>query len=101
MENILVLKEEYVNLYNKKMEEIEKDIWDIIDKFEYYKKIRGIMKELQLSKHISKRQAIRLYEFLMGKPQRCIKKIEINEIYNNISKEIFENVQGGNNNEDN
>lgn len=86
----LILKKEYVDLYNKKMNIIEKDIWDIIDNFEYYKMIRGIMYELQKNIRISKRQVIRLYEFLTDKKKAVIKKTEIDEIYNRVFKEMFE-----------
>lgn len=86
----LILKKKYVDLYNKKMNIIEKDIWDIIDNFEYYKMIRGIMYELQKNIRISKRQVIRLYEFLTDKKKAVIKKTEIDEIYNKVFKEIFE-----------
>ena len=86
----MVLKKEYIDMYNQRMGEIEKDIWDIIDNFEYYKKIRGIMTELQLSEHISKRQSIRLYEFIMGKPERVIKKTDIDDIYNEVIDKMFE-----------
>lgn len=86
----LILKKKYVDLYNKKMNIIEKDIWDIIDNFEYYKMIRGIMYELQKNIRISKRQVIRLYEFLTDKKKAVIKKTEIDEIYNRVFKEIFE-----------
>ena len=86
----LILKKKYVDLYNKKMNIIEKDIWDIIDNFEYYKMIRGIMYELQKNIRISKRQVIRLYEFLTDKKKAVIKKTEIDEIYNRVFKEMFE-----------
>lgn len=86
----LILKKKYVDLYNKKMNIIEKDIWDIIDNFEYYKMIRGIMYELQKNIRISKRQVIRLYEFLTDKKKAVIKKTEIDEIYNKVFKEMFE-----------
>lgn len=86
----MVLKKEYIDMYNQRMDEIEKDIWDIIDNFEYYKKIRGIMTELQLSEHISKRQSIRLYEFIMVKPERVIKKTDIDDIYNEVIDKMFE-----------
>lgn len=86
----LILKKKYVDLYNKKMNIIEKDIWDIIDNFEYYKMIRGIMCELQKNIRISKRQVIRLYEFLTDKKKAVIKKTEIDEIYNRVFKEMFE-----------
>lgn len=86
----LILKKKYADLYNKKMNIIEKDIWDIIDNFEYYKMIRGIMYELQKNSRISKRQVIRLYEFLTDKKKAVIKKTEIDEIYNRIFKEMFE-----------
>lgn len=90
----LILKKKYVDLYNKKMNIIEKDIWDIIDNFEYYKMIRGIMYELQKNIRISKRQVIRLYEFLTDKKKAVIKKTEIDEIYNRVFKEMFETKEG-------
>lgn len=86
----LILKKKYIDLYNKKMNIIEKDIWDIIDNFEYYKMIRGIMYELQKNIRISKRQVIRLYEFLTDKKKAVIRKTEIDEIYNRVFKEMFE-----------
>lgn len=86
----MVLKKEYIDMYNQRMEEIEKDIWDIIDNFEYYKKIRGIMFDLKRDKELSKRQTIRLYEFIMRKPEKVIKKTDIDNIYNLVIDKMFD-----------
>lgn len=85
----LELKDNMVNLYNKKMKSIEKDIWGLVDNFEYYRMIRGIMRDLKILGTITKRQAIRLYQFIMGESHDTIKKSEIDDRYNKIKSILF------------
>lgn len=85
----LELKDDMVNLYNKKMKSIEKDIWDLVDNLEYYSKIRGTMRDLKILGTITKRQAIRLYQFIMGESHDTIKKSEIDDRYNKIKSILF------------
>ena len=85
----LELKDNMISLYNKKMKSIEKDIWDLVDNFEYYTKIRGIMRDFKILGTITKRQAIRLYQFIMGERHDTIKKSEIDDRYNKIKSILF------------
>lgn len=74
-------------LYNEIMADISTDIWDVIDNFEYYKKIRGIWSEYLQTQKLTKRQLVRLYSFIYeldDNGQRVFTKADINEMYKNI-----------------
>lgn len=50
--------------YQTRMEELSKDIWQVLDYYEHYKTIRGIYAELKMSGQLTKRQAVRLFDFI-------------------------------------
>lgn len=77
----MIISKRNLGLYNKRMEEISNNIWEIFDNYEYYKMIRGIMNQYFNNQELTKRQTIRLYEFIYDLPQETCSKETINQLY--------------------
>lgn len=50
--------------YQRRMEELSHDIWQILQYQEHYFTIRGIYRELTTTGQITNRQAVRLFDFI-------------------------------------
>lgn len=88
--------------YHDKMKELEGNIWQILDYQDHYKTIRGIYKELKETGYITKRQAVRLFDFIYDNEfdehgyVKFYSKEAINEAFDKIKKlSVFERVEGG------
>ena len=96
----VIISNKNLKRYEKRMKQIENNIWDLLENYLYYSKIRGIMHMYKQSKTLSKRQVIRLYEFIEGeKPITytndildCAYKRALTELKNELltSKEFLE-----------
>lgn len=84
----MIISKRNLGLYNKRMEEVSRNIWDIFDNFEYYKTIRGIMDRYFKNQELSKRQAIRLYEFLYDLPQETCSEDIIDQLYEIAKRDL-------------
>lgn len=84
----MVISKKNLEKYNKKMEEISRDIWKVVDNFEYYSMIRGIMKDYFNNIELSKRQTLRLYEFIFDLKHHIYSKDIINQCYINAKNEL-------------
>ena len=101
MKNTIKIKlsQDTEKLYKEIMDEISTDIWDVIDNFHYYKKIRGIWDEYIKYHELSKRQLVRLYCFIYeldDNGERVFTKKDIHDMFNDIKTdhkfgEIIEN----------
>ena len=61
---MMKLSESAERTYQAKMKELSQDIWQVLEYYEHYKTIRGIHKELVTTGQITKRQAVRLFDFI-------------------------------------
>ena len=81
--------------YLNKMKELTEDIWQILDHVEYYKTIRGIWDQYQSDQELTKRQIVRLFDFIYdldnnGNPRIYTGK-EIHDTYDKILRlNVFE-----------
>ncbi|WP_300954300.1 hypothetical protein [uncultured Clostridium sp.] len=82
--------------YLNKMKEISEDIWQVLDHIDYYKTIRGIWNQYQSDQELTKRQIVRLFDFIYdldnnGNPRIYTGK-EIHDAYDKILRlNVFEN----------
>lgn len=86
----MILNKKVLELYNLRMKKIQNNIWDLVENFEYYRKIRGIMNTYKEGKELSKRQLIRLYQFITYMPESVIKKEELDDLYNHVYNKMVE-----------
>ena len=99
----VIISNKNLKRYGKRMEQIENNIWDLLENYSYYSKIRKIMHMYKVSKPLSKRQVIRLYEFIEGEEpitytndildwayKRALTKLK-NELL--TSEEFLENIK--------
>lgn len=86
----MILNKKVLELYNLRMKKIQNNIWDLVENFEYYRKIRGIMNTYKEGKELSKRQLIRLYQFIIYMPESVIKKEELDDLYNHVYNKMVE-----------
>lgn len=86
----MILNKKVLELYNLRMKKIQNNIWDLVENFEYYRKIRGIMDTYKEGKELSKRQLIRLYQFIIYIPENVIKKEELDDLYNHVYNKMVE-----------
>ena len=83
---MIKLSESSERTYQNKMEELNKDIWQILKFQEHYFCIRGIHDELEKMGCITKRQAVRLFDFIYD----C--EFDENGNVKSYSKEDIENA---------
>lgn len=88
--------------YQNKMRELSKDIWQVLKYQEHYMCIKGIHDELEKMGYITKRQAVRLFDFIYDCEfdehgnVKFYSKEAINETFEKIKKlYVFEKVEGG------
>lgn len=85
----LEIREDMLKLYNKKLDFLSQNIWEIVDNIDYYRYIRYIMLRIQIDEEISKWDAIKLYNFIMGLANDYIPRNELEERYREIEKKLF------------
>ena len=85
----LKIKRDMAKLYNKKLDLLSKNIWDIIDSIDYYRYIRYIMMRIKINEDITKWDAIKLYNFIMGFADEYIPRNELDEKYDKIKDKLF------------
>jgi len=78
--------------YEERMKQVENNIWNLVNNLEYYNKIRGIMFEYSLGLKLSKRQTLRLYEFIYNITPKIYTKDKIDEEYINVKTMLEEEV---------
>ena len=61
---MMKLSESAERTYQERMKEVGQDIWQVLKYQEHYFCIRGIHEELVTTGHITKRQAVRLFDFI-------------------------------------
>lgn len=85
----LEIREDMLKLYNKKLDFLSQNIWEIVDNIDYYRYIRYIMLRIQIDEEISKWDAIKLYNFIIGLANDYIPRTELEERYREIEKKLF------------
>lgn len=100
--NMVRLSELSEKAYQNRMKELESNIWQILTYQEHYMTIRGIYAELKSFGNITKRQAVRLFDFIYDCEfdehgnVKFYSKEAINEAFDKIKKlHVFERVEGG------
>lgn len=89
--------------YQERMKELSQDIWQVLRYQEHYFTIRGIYAELKKREQITKRQAVRLFDFIYDCEfdeygnVKFYSKEDIDIAFEKIRKlHVFEKVEGGN-----
>lgn len=98
---MIKLSESAEKTYLTKMEELSKDIWQVLKYQEHYFTIRGIYSELKQLGQLTKRQAVRLFDFIYDCEfdeygnVKYYSKEAIEDVFEKIKKlHVFERVEG-------